>query len=122
MEKLGVIPDKIINLSCEDDMTLSRIKTILRENNKDMLATDLIIEAEKMLMEYSLNQKGVAEVFGSFMFNIDCTIKLQVDVYDNIHKMLAIRFSKSSPRIPPKIVILGPPGSGRSSQADLLSQ
>lgn len=35
--------------------------------------------------------------------------------------MLALRVGKGAPRRPPRILILGPPGSGRYTQAALLS-
>lgn len=35
--------------------------------------------------------------------------------------MISIKFSESSPRRPPCIVILGPPGSGRTTQAKLIA-
>ena len=36
--------------------------------------------------------------------------------------MMRIRFRNGAPRAPPKVLLLGPPGSGRSTQADLISQ
>ena len=36
--------------------------------------------------------------------------------------MLRIRFRNNAPRRPPKILLIGPPGSGRSTQAQLISE
>jgi len=36
--------------------------------------------------------------------------------------MLALRVGKTAPRRPPHVLILGPPGSGRYTQAALLSE
>src|SRR4051794_16455251 len=35
--------------------------------------------------------------------------------------MLRIRFRANAPRRPPRVVLLGPPGSGRSTQAEVIA-
>ena len=61
-------------------------------------------------------------MFKNFLFEIDATKLEKEEVEANLINMLKIRFSKNSPRRPPKIVIQGPPGSGRTTQAKLLAQ
>lgn len=36
--------------------------------------------------------------------------------------MLSLRFKANAPRRPPRVLILGPPGSGRDTQATLVSK
>ena len=36
--------------------------------------------------------------------------------------MLRIKYRNGAPRRPPKVIIIGPPGSGRSTQANLVAQ
>jgi len=36
--------------------------------------------------------------------------------------MLSLRFKPNAPRRPPRIVILGPPGSGRDTQAAIIAK
>jgi adenylate kinase len=36
--------------------------------------------------------------------------------------MLNIRFRSNAPRRPPHVILLGPPGSGRTTQATLIAQ
>ena len=61
-------------------------------------------------------------MFKNFLFEIDATKLEKEEVEANLINMLKIRFSKNSPRRPPKIVVQGPPGSGRTTQAKLLAQ
>ena len=36
--------------------------------------------------------------------------------------MLRIRFRSNAPRRPPRVILLGPPGSGRSTQATIIAK
>ncbi len=36
--------------------------------------------------------------------------------------MLRIRYRSNAPRRPPRVILLGPPGSGRSTQAEVISK
>jgi len=36
--------------------------------------------------------------------------------------MLLIRFRNGAPRRPPKVMLVGPPGSGRSTQCEVIAQ
>lgn len=65
--------------------------------------------------------RGVREVFGKFFFIVDCTGKLQHQIETNLIRMISLKFNKNSPRRPPQIVLLGPPGSGRATQGRLLA-
>lgn len=62
------------------------------------------------------------EVFKNFLFEVDATNMEKEEVDANLISMLKIRFSKQSPRRAPKVIIQGPPGSGRTTQAKLLAQ
>jgi len=64
--------------------------------------------------------KGVKEAFNQFIFQHDAADKTQADVTAELKKMLDLRFRQDAPRRPPRILILGPPGSGRSTQANAI--
>ena len=42
-------------------------------------------------------------------------------VANDLKRMLSIRFRNNAPRRPPKILLIGPPGSGRSTQAQKIA-
>lgn len=65
--------------------------------------------------------KGLREVFGKFLFVVDCQGKLQHQIETNLIRMISLKFNKNSPRKPPGIILLGPPGSGRSTQGKLMA-
>lgn len=66
--------------------------------------------------------RQVEETFKQFIYSVDVTSLSPTEVSMKLGKMLRIRFRNKAPRRPPRIVILGPPGSGRSTQAEILSQ
>lgn len=65
--------------------------------------------------------KGVREVFHQFIFEHGAEDKTSSDVTAELKKMLDLRFKNDAPRRPPRILIMGPPGSGRSTQAKLMA-
>jgi len=69
-----------------------------------------------------LNLKGVRDSFDQFIFEHDAQDKAQTDVSNELKKMLSLRFKPNAPRRAPRVLILGPPGSGRDSQASLVSK
>ena len=121
-EKLGIIPDKIIQIKCNPDKSLLKLKQNLHEQDLNLLGEVLTNAAKNALEEFQLFHKGVEEVFKDFLFTIDSRIQSKQQIEQNLNRMLKIKFSAKSPRKPPQIIILGPPGSGRSSQARLLAQ
>lgn len=71
--------------------------------------------AAKSLVEYKLNIKEVQDVYKNFMFTVDTQDRLPHQIETTLIRMVGIKFSTTSPRQAPNIVILGPPGSGRTT-------
>ena len=59
--------------------------------------------------------RGVKSVFNQFIFEHDAEDKAQSEVEKELLKILKLRYKNDSPRRPPKIVIQGPPGCGRTT-------
>lgn len=66
--------------------------------------------------------KGVREAFNQFILDHSAEDKAQADVAAELQRMLKLRFSNNSPKRPPRIIIVGPPGSGRETQAKLIAE
>ena len=60
--------------------------------------------------------------FNNFIYEYDATDRSQSDVSNDLARMLRIRFKSNAPRRPPRVILLGPPGSGRSTQANAISR
>lgn len=120
--KMGIIPDKMVLLNTSADKSTARIKQALLEQDPNLQSQDLEAAIKNVHQEYNLNILGVKEVFKKFLFEIDTATMEKEAVEANLICMLKLRFSKQSPRRPPKIIVQGPPGSGRTTQANILAK
>jgi polynucleotide 5'-kinase involved in rRNA processing len=71
---------------------------------------------DQCLQEYELNMRGVNNAFNQFVFHLDINGRLQSLVANDLYKMLDVRFRSNEPRRPPRVVVVGPPGSGKTTQ------
>ena len=117
LQRMGVIPDKFINLEIRKHNALARIKQNLVSTNQDVYGDEADNVAEQMYQEFEINQRAVLETFNQFVYTLDCSEKAQNEVANDLARMLRIRHRNNAPRRPPKILLIGPPGSGRSTQA-----
>jgi adenylate kinase len=72
--------------------------------------------------EYRLHIKGVKASFPGFVYEYQADEKDQNEVANDLARMLRIRYKSDAPRRPPRVILLGPPGSGRSTQAKIISK
>jgi hypothetical protein len=84
--------------------------------NQTLYDKDLDKVMEKMWLEFDTNSKEVAKTFGKFVYEyIWPHEKTHTDVSGDLAAMLRVRFKINGSRRAPKVVLLGPPGSGRST-------
>lgn len=115
LQKMGVIPDKFINLEIRKHNSLARIKQNLVSTSQDVYGDQADEVSERMYMEWEINHAAVLETFNQFVYTMDCADKAQNEVANDLARMLSIRYRNDAPRRPPKILLIGPPGSGRST-------
>ena len=96
------------------------MKNNLIAANTSLYGPELEEVASRALVEYDLHIKGVESAFKGFVYNYDATDKSQGDVANDLARMLRIRFRSNAPRRPPRVILLGPPGSGRTTQAEIV--
>ena len=65
--------------------------------------------------------RGVQAAFKGFVYEYQGDDKDQNEVANDLARMLRIRYKTDAPRRPPRVILLGPPGSGRSTQARVIS-
>ena len=78
--------------------------------------------ASQAVEEYDLHIKGVKSAFNGFIYEYSAVDKAQNDVANDLARMLRIRYRSNAPRRPPRVILLGPPGSGRSTQAETIAK
>lgn len=69
-----------------------------------------------------MNIGKVKEVFKNCVFDYETEDQDSSTTESQLRKHFTLRFNVTSPRVPPKVLLLGPPGSGKYTQAHLLAQ
>ena len=115
LQKIGVIPDKFILLDVKKSASISKVKQNLINANSVLYGPELEEVANQAFEEYELHIKGVRSAFNGFIYEYSAVDKPQNDVANDLARMLRIRYKSNAPRRPPRVILLGPPGSGRST-------
>lgn len=122
LQKLGVVPDKILLIDVDADSTATRVKNNLMTAGSTLYGPELDEVAEQSIEEYRLHIAGVKVAFNGFIYEYQANNKDQNEVANDLARMLRIRYKTDAPRRPPRVILLGPPGSGRQTQADIISK
>lgn len=64
---------------------------------------------------------AVLETYNQFVFTMDCSDMGSNEAANDLARMLRIRHRTNAPRRPPRVMLIGPPGSGRSTQAQMIA-
>jgi SpoVK/Ycf46/Vps4 family AAA+-type ATPase len=64
----------------------------------------------------------VHDTFNHFVFHYDVGTQKLTQTVHELGMMMNLRFRDNAPRRPPRVIILGPPGSGRSTAAENVSK
>ena len=68
-----------------------------------------------------MNSMAVIEIFRQFIYEKDCDDMSFHEVVTDLTRMLNLRSRDDAPRRPPRVMLIGPPGSGRSTQAQMVA-
>jgi len=122
LQKQGIIPDRFILLRIDKETSLGKIKHGLITSGQSYRMDDIPVIAENMLKEYEHQLEGVKSAFNTFIYEYNATGRSQGDMANDLARILRIRFKSNGPRRPARVILLGPPGSGRSTQAKAISE
>jgi len=115
LQRLSIIPDKIVHLDIKKHTSLGRIKQNLVSGSADIYGDAADEAAERIYNEYEVNMNGVLSTFKQFIYTMDCSDRAHNEIANDLSRMLRIRFRNNAPRRPPKVFLIGPPGAGKST-------
>lgn len=69
-----------------------------------------------------MNINQIRNSFQQFIFEYDAVDKTTSDITKDLARMLKLRYKSDAPRRPPRVILLGPPGSSRSTQSRILAE
>jgi len=145
LQSHGIFPDKCVLLQIADEVVIERVDGRrvdpithlvyhLKFNPPPM--DELVLKrlehrsddtAEKMkprLAAYHTNLEGIKSCFAAVMGTVDADVPKE-KVFEHISEFLDKSSNPATnngvPRRPPRLFIMGPPGSGRRTQAKLIS-
>ena len=125
IQKMGIVPDKFIHLDNSDAYIHEGIKNNMQiaaaGSGSDIPEADLIKVPVRALKTYRQNQKEVNNTFGTHIYFYDGEAKSTQDVLNDLCRMMRVSFRLNAPRCPPKVILVGPPGSGRTTQAQVIA-
>ena len=121
-QRAGLVPDRLVILKPDEEQyKLSFMDTYSeRVEEKPQTQTAFQKIAQKALEEYHYHVKGLKEVYGAQWHEVDSSGDFE-STADNAAKVFLMKGRSNAPRSPPKIIILGPPGSGRTYQAQKIA-
>jgi adenylate kinase len=120
LQTCGVFLDRVLLLNGSEKM-------IRQKYAMKMSAAGLDIEAQeeainRRLQHYFRHVVTVAECFKNVIRQIDATTGDDDMIYESMKKMIQLRPYSNAPLRPPRVVIMGPCGSGRSTQCQMIAK
>ncbi|CAG9312031.1 unnamed protein product [Blepharisma stoltei] len=122
LQRAGIIPDRIGILTTDENAYKEKFRQNFIESQEQKPSDESIAElaSQRAIEELSYNLNGVKDVYKNQWHEIESTGTVD-KVADKVARIFLMKGRSNAPRRPPKVILLGPPGSGKSTQAQNLS-
>ena len=119
---MKIIPDKFILLEVSNSVSIEKIKKNLQseENLISYKEEEIDSLANAALQEYKIHIEGVKDVCKGLISELDGN-KPEGVILEEIVRILRLNRSLA-PRRPPRIMLMGPPGCGKSTHAKKVAE
>jgi DNA replication protein DnaC len=102
-------------LNVERERSIAQLKKTLSPFESIYGKEEIERMTQNSMNEYDLHTRAVRSAFNHFIYDYNAVGRSQADVANDIARMLRIKFKSSGPRRPARVILLGPPGSGRAT-------
>ena len=120
LTKMDFIPDRMILLEVADKLTEERVIENLKKEDAHKVTKDPAEIAKAVVQEYKTHIDGVKDIYSGNIAVIDGN-KRQDVVLQEIARILKFK-QVNAPKTCPKILLIGLPGSGKTTQARMLAE
>eukprot|EP01022_Parablepharisma_sp_SALTPOND_P020172 TRINITY_DN3598_c0_g1_i1.p3 TRINITY_DN3598_c0_g1~~TRINITY_DN3598_c0_g1_i1.p3 ORF type:complete len:529 (+),score=59.77 TRINITY_DN3598_c0_g1_i1:2779-4365(+) len=129
LQDKGIVPDRLFVFSSLFDKTLQAIKN----EHKELNESDTEALVSRLITEYNMyffacydqpdyrNIKDVKKAFNGFYCEVNQD-QSQETIIAEMARMLRIRLKSNAPRRPPRVLITGPPGAGKTTVGNLIAK
>lgn len=120
IQTCGVYLDRVLLLNGSEKMIRQKYAVKMSAAGYDIEAQEEAIN--RRLQHYFRHVTTVAECFKNVLRQIDATTGDDDMIYESIKKMISLRPYSNAPLRPPRVILIGPCGSGRSTQCQMLAK
>ena len=126
LAKRNFILDKFVLIDVDDSTTLDRLSDTLKSEEEGGLTDmgEILRLSQRAIKEYKYHIEGVKEIIqGNNISVVDASGKRdQQVVLEDIARLLKLKPAQHIPKRAPRILLCGPPGSGRTLQAAKIAE
>lgn len=112
---MGIVPDRFIRLNNSEEAITTALNKNISDANPNLAGSDLATLVEGGVADWYNNDYEVCTTFDKHIYNYDIEGKENQEVINDLSRMLKVRFRANAPRRAPNVVLVGAPGSGRTT-------
>jgi adenylate kinase len=120
LTKMDFIPDHMILLKVDDKLTKMRVLERLGQEDAPVSDMDPSDVADMVTTEHNIHLQGVREIYSGRIAVVDGNMRQDI-VLQEIARLLKLK-KVNAPRTCPKILLIGSPGSGKTTQARMIAE